>query len=58
MSEQMPTLKVQGHLDAWEAEHPFDREALIDPLLAFRITNRRRHHDIDDASIALRLKDV
>lgn len=42
-------LKPTGDLARWEAAHPFNREDRVDPLLAFRIRNRRRHHDADDA---------
>lgn len=38
-----------GDLARWEEAHPFNRNAQVDPLLAFRIRNRRRHHDDDDA---------
>lgn len=36
-----PTLRPQGHLAYWEATHPFKREDHLDPLMAFRLANRR-----------------
>ena len=45
-------LKPTGDLARWEKLHPFNREDRVDPILAFRIRNRRRHHDSDDAVIS------
>lgn len=41
-------LVIRGHVERWEREHPFDRDAHIDPLLAFHIREARRHNDDDD----------
>lgn len=43
-------LKPTGDLARWEAAHPFNREDRVDPILAFRIRERRRHRDDDDAT--------
>ncbi len=36
-----PTLRPQGHLAYWETTHPFNREDHIDPLLMFRLAERK-----------------
>lgn len=44
-------LKPTGALALWEQSHPFDREAYIQPLLAFHVRNKRRHGDNDDGPV-------
>lgn len=39
---ELHKLQPRGYLAKWEAQHPFDREARVDPLLAFRLRERRK----------------
>lgn len=44
-AEAPSKLQPRGDLARWEARHPFDREKLVDPILSFRLMERRRLKD-------------